>query len=85
MPDKMQVRDPLLSIWQSAVDEVTAKRTASTNVLSVGSSPRRIKRPDMTNPMMKTATQIALAAEEQSRKAKTSGVQNIPAPTRCRA
>jgi len=60
MPDKMQVRDPLLSIWQSAVDEVAAKRTASTNVLSVGSAPRRIRRPDMSNPMMRTATQIAL-------------------------
>ncbi|HEY6180644.1 MAG TPA: metallophosphoesterase [Terriglobales bacterium] len=79
MPDKMQVRDPFLSIWQSAVDEVAAKRTASTNVLSVGSSPRRIKRPDMSNPMMRAATQIALAADKQSQQAKTPGVQNVPA------
>ena len=38
-----QVRDPYLSIWQSAVDEVAAKRTSSTNILSMGSAPRRIK------------------------------------------
>src|SRR5436190_12287814 len=79
MPDKMQVRDPFLSIWQSAVDEVAAKRTASTNVLSMGSAPKLIRRPDMSNPMMRTATQIALAADAQSQKTKSPGVQNIPA------
>ena len=80
MPDKMQVRDPYLSIWQSAVDETAAKRAASTNVLSVGSAPRRIRRPDMTNPMMRTATQIALAADKQAAQKKAPGFQNVPAP-----
>ena len=74
-----QVRDPYLSIWQSAVDEVAAKRTSSTNILSMGSAPRRIKRPDLSNPMVNAATQIALAAEKKS-SPQSPAVENVPAP-----
>lgn len=74
-----QVRDPYLSIWQSAVDEIAAKRTSSTNILAVGAAPRRIQRPDLSNPMVNAATQIAVAAEKKS-SPQSPAVQNVPVP-----
>jgi hypothetical protein len=56
-----QFRDPDLSLWQSAVDEVVAKRTAGSQSQSVGESPV-VHRPDSSDQMVQGAI-VDLAAE----------------------
>ena len=48
------IRDPDLSLWQSAVDEVVASHTGNTQVLSEGEAPV-IRRPDAADPMVQGA------------------------------
>ncbi len=49
-----QVRDPDLSLWQSAVDEVVAKKTTGTQAQSEGEAPV-VQRPDPSNQMVQGA------------------------------
>jgi Calcineurin-like phosphoesterase len=56
------VRDPDLSLWQSAVDEVVAKSTASSHAQSIGETPV-IQRPDTSNQMVQAA---AIDAEAEA-------------------
>ncbi len=58
------VRDPDLSLWQSAVDEVVAKRTAATHVLSEGVE-SAVQRPDPGGQMVQGAA-TDVTAEAQS-------------------
>jgi hypothetical protein len=58
-----QVHDPDLSLWQSAVDEVVAKRTAGAQTQSTGETPV-IHRPDSGNQMVQGAL-IDVEAEER--------------------
>jgi predicted phosphodiesterase len=61
MPKLTQFRDPDLSLFQSAVDEVVARKTAVTQ--SQGAAgPATITRPDPGNNMVKVATAEAHAA-----------------------
>lgn len=46
MAQMKQFHDPKLSIWQSAVDEVVAKKAAGTQTLAVGGAPVVSGRPD---------------------------------------
>lgn len=46
MAQMKQFHDPKLSIWQSAVDEVVAKKTAGAQTLAVGGTPVVSGRPD---------------------------------------
>jgi Calcineurin-like phosphoesterase len=59
------VRDPDLSLWQSAVDEVVAKRTASTQLLSEGEEPV-VQRPDPgTQMVLGAAIDVTAEAEKK--------------------
>jgi predicted phosphodiesterase len=64
MPHLEQFRDPDLSLWQSAVDEVVAKRTGTARAESVGEAPV-IQRPDNSDQMVQGAI-IDLAAENSN-------------------
>ena len=66
-----QFRDPDLSLWQSAVDEVVAKRTGAARAESVGGAPV-IQRPDSSDSMVQGAI-VDLAAENAN--------QPLQAPT----
>jgi Calcineurin-like phosphoesterase len=61
MSNLEQFRDPDLSLWQSAVDEVVAKRTGAARAESVG-GPAVIQRPDTADRMVHGAL-IDLKAE----------------------
>ena len=54
MPKLAQFRDPDLSLFQSAVDEVVARKTAGTQSQDTG-GPAAITRPDSSNSMVKMA------------------------------
>ena len=58
MPKMKQFRRPDLSLWQSAVDEVVSKSTASTAARSAN-SPIPIARPDPGNDMVANANSVA--------------------------
>lgn len=60
-----QFRDPDLSLWQSAVDEVVAKRTGAARAESVG-GPVVIQRPDTGDSMVLGAA-VDLKAEESGK------------------
>ena len=62
MPTIKPVRDPDLSLWQSAVDEVVAKSTSSSHTQSIGETPV-IQRPDTSDPMVQGAAIDAEAVE----------------------
>src|SRR6478672_8361921 len=57
-----QFRDPDLSLWQSAVDEVVAKKTGSTRSQDIGGS-GAVMRPDTGNSMVRGAA-VDLTAED---------------------
>jgi Calcineurin-like phosphoesterase len=57
------IRDPDLSLWQSAVDEVVAKSTASSQAQSIGEA-KVVQRPDTSNQMVQAATIDAEAEAE---------------------
>jgi hypothetical protein len=57
------VRDPDLSLWQSAVDEVVAKSTSSSQAQSIGET-KVVQRPDTSNQMVQAAT-IDVEAEAE--------------------
>jgi hypothetical protein len=71
MPHLQQFRDPDLSLWQSAVDEVVAKRTGAGQAQSVGETPV-VQRPDSSNQMVQGAM-VDLAAENSG--------HSVPLPT----
>ena len=56
-----QFRDPDLSLWQSAVDQVVAKKTAATRSLDIGST-GTVTRPDTGHSMVRAAA-LDLTAE----------------------
>jgi hypothetical protein len=56
------VRDPDLSLWQSAVDEVVAKSTSSSQAQSIGET-KVVQRPDTSNQMVQAA---AIDAEAEA-------------------
>lgn len=58
-------RDPDLSLWQSAVDEVVARKTGAARAQDVGGQ-TAIARPDTSNSMVRAAT-IDLTAEDDQR------------------
>jgi predicted phosphodiesterase len=57
-----QCRDPKLSLWQSAVDEVVAKRKAAAVAQALGGPPV-IRRPDTDDSMVHAVTAHCAAAE----------------------
>ncbi len=59
------VRDAGLSLWQSAVDEVVAKRSSASRAQSVGEA-SAVQRPDTTNQMVQGAA-IDVEAEAASK------------------
>ncbi len=71
------VRDPDLSLWQSAVDEVVAKRTASTQVLSEGEEPV-VQRPDPGSQMVLGAA-IDVTAEAEKKPLSHPGCRTVRA------
>jgi predicted phosphodiesterase len=63
VPSLAQFRDPALSLFQSAVDEVIARKTAGTQSQATG-GPVAIARPDPSNNMVKMATAEASTAHD---------------------
>jgi Calcineurin-like phosphoesterase len=58
-----QSRDPRLSLWQAAVDEVVAKRKRPAQALDVGGIPPAIRRPDTDDAMVHAVTAFCAKAE----------------------
>jgi len=63
MSSLAQFRDPALSLFQSAVDEIVARKTAATQSQGTG-FPAAITRPDPDHSMVKMATTEASAAHD---------------------
>ncbi|MDE3179446.1 MAG: metallophosphoesterase [Acidobacteriota bacterium] len=58
-----QFRDPKLSLWQSAVEEVVARKTAGAQTLSIGAAPVISGRPDPDQFMMKDSAAYCTAVD----------------------
>ena len=73
-----QFRDPELSLWQSAVDEVVAKKKVGAQTLDVGGhGPKAITRPNSAEDPMVQAAALDVTAEDQAKSAGTT--QAVPA------
>ena len=58
-----QVRDPELSLWQSAVDEVVAKRKVGSQAQDIAGGAAAVSRPDSSDPMVHEAASFAQTAQ----------------------
>ena len=74
-----QFRDPELSLWQSAVDEVVAKRKAGSQVQGLG-EPAAVTRPDTSDAMIHAAISDAKAADEVREKGVEPPAPPLQAP-----
>ena len=74
-----QFRDPDLSLFQSAVDEVVARKTAGTQSQDTG-GPGAITRPDPNSPMVKMAAVEAHAVDAAVKSGSPPPIPTAPPP-----